>query len=201
MARKVLKTKDIRECADDLLKEAHTNLLWTLDSATESQYTRGLRWYDEANAECYALSSRLGIPFTRFAGLVSALSPQMRWEDNINAAFGTVTDPDYRPPTYGINVKKAERILKGEPVEQVLNGPKTIAFYRCILDPWSSESVAIDRHQIRLLYPLREDKERQRILNVLYAELEEVHREVAGGEGMRPHEVQAITWLVQREQP
>jgi len=158
-----------------------------------------MAWYEDAHLECLARADQLGVDFSAFVGVVSALSPQMRWEDNIVHAFLTAGDPTYKPPTYGSSTRKARAILAGQSPEEALGGPKTRAFYRCIVDPDQRELVAIDRHQIRLLFPTRDDKFRSKMFDHFYKHMEELHVLAADRAGIAPAQLQAITWLVQRE--
>lgn len=178
---------------------AQRNLDVALSFATESQIERGMNWYSYAHDQCLTGSLETGVDFNVLVGVVSALSPQMKWEANLKAAVLSVSDPHYRPPTYGSNILKAKEIASGRPVDQVLKGPKTSAFYHCIVNPEQRSRVAIDRHQIRLLYPKKDDVFRMKMLGYFYEELENLHILSADKAGVDPAQLQAITWLVQRE--
>ena len=194
-----MKAKDIRSELSALLKAARDNVDKAIDNATESQYASGMVWYQHAHDDCLYRADHYRISIEQFAGMVAALSPQMRWEWNILEAEKMCVDPSYKPGTYGLCVKKARDIYNGcDPVE-TLRGPKTTAFYHCIVDPGGSWRVAIDRHQIRLMFPEGSKRMHSTMLDLFYQELEEVHGLVADKRKMLPSQAQAIGWIVQRE--
>jgi hypothetical protein len=195
----LMKLKDIRENLTPLMSHAMLQIQEAMVLATDDQYNRGLGWYSGANSECLSVSDKIGVDPDRFIGAVAALSPQMRWEMNIREAEKLAVDSDHKPPTFGKCTEKAKRILLGENPIKTLNGQKTTAFYCCIADPLGTNRVAIDRHQIRLMFPDKTDNFRHKMLEYFYPQMEEMHQELASKWDLRPHQVQAVTWNVQRE--
>ena len=129
------------------------NIVAKFTLATTAEVVAGERWYTES----YEIASRIArlhdLSTVKVAAVIAALSPNNRWERNIEDAENVITafthgyDQDVlevKCCTYTANKLKALAILKAElPVyEDILRGPKTIEFFHCISDiQWKNSIV------------------------------------------------------------
>jgi hypothetical protein len=174
--------------------------------ATPEERQEGMEWYAKANAFAKGLADHNGLTLRQTAGIVAALSPQVSWEVNQTIALKAASGRRYTGQT-GPNMSKASRIRNGEDPSEVLftsekSGQKVRAFFACIESPETTDAVCIDRHAYSLAEGLltNDDRERSNALRRkgVYATLEASYREAARILGVRPHEVQAVTWIVWR---
>ena len=122
--------------------------------ATTQEVELGLAWYPSAAAICTRMDNKYGVPFDVVAAVIAALSPNVKWEDNVIAAELMLkvyaaggSDDDLNAITmraYGQNQELATKILRaGDP--SLLTGPKRKEFYNCIIYPLMND-VCIDTH-------------------------------------------------------
>jgi hypothetical protein len=181
---------DINELADRILA--------TLDKATPEQREQGRAWYRQAHALAWTLAVRYGVSIEQAAGVIAALSPNVRWEKNVQYAEQFLSTA--YAPTFGRSRRNAERIVLGEPVLDVLTGPKERAFFRCIFDPERADAVCIDRHAHDLAVGERYGSSRKRLLERAggYKRFSDAYALAARKAGLLASEIQAITWLAWR---
>ena len=174
----------------------HNNYL----QATNTQIMEGMSWYWEAHRNCQSHAEILDIPLYQFVAIVAALSPQKRWEKNIEDAIKYISSGGKAKLfATGIMKDKCKQILKldkdslnTDKVNEILKGNKIKSFYENILRPYKSDKVTIDRHAIRSV------NMEGTLTNKKYREISEVHKKVSKQIGIRPHELQAIIWLTVR---
>jgi len=122
--------------------------------ATTQEVELGLAWYPSAAAICTRMDNKYGVSFDVVAAVIAALSPNVKWEDNVIAAELMLkvyaaggSDDDLNAITmraYGQNQELATKILRaGDP--SLLTGPKRQEFYNCIIYPLMND-VCIDTH-------------------------------------------------------
>ena len=169
--------------------------------ATESQFNEGMEWY--SNAHKFALS--LSQDVRKAAGVIAALSPRQRWETNMKGAVKIFRAFDNHssivPNVGGVykNVDKAWRIVNGEDPEVVLvsTNPKKYykvrRFFRNILG--EQNLVTIDYLTARVAL----DNTPEYVTGKLYLEIEKRFQKIAEKLKLPPRELQAICWLVERE--
>jgi len=81
--------------APDLHKAGADNIRAILDLATPEEVDYWANWYDVAHEEASELADNLGMPLDVVAGVIAALSPNLRWEINIDAAENLLLNPEY----------------------------------------------------------------------------------------------------------
>lgn len=170
-------------------------------SADDFEYAEGTRWYYDAYEFCRQMSEQLNLRLETAAAIVAVLSPGTNWQRNQKDAKAVARGiPGYRCTTYRVNVEKATRLLFGEPVENVLGGKKVKAFYECMKDPWAHNgAVCIDRHAVRLATGWDLDTCYKYLGRVgVYEKIAECYRVVANHYGLKPWQVQAVTWIAFR---
>lgn len=172
---------------------------WNDASALNKQ--DGMRWYARANEWCEEQSSWSGYGVDQVAGIVAALSPGCPWERNLIDAYAILERKRHKHCTYPVNVSKAIKIRKGKDPLDVLGGRKVRAFYSLISNPLDQITVCVDRHAVKVLtwHEWKDENEAQGFLRSQWDRACQVYRDVAQEVGVLPHQVQAVTWLHQRE--
>lgn len=97
----------------------------------------GPEWYPAARMTCHAMARAYGLRPETVAGILAALSPRIRWETNLSAAWALLAGERIRGP-YKRSIRRAEHILVTDdagcdPLD-MLSGPKVRAFYAAIMD-------------------------------------------------------------------
>ena len=181
----------------------HKGKLYTLYSqANKDQMERGLHWYGDAHTLARALAKLGNVTVEQAAGVIAALSPACPWERNIMEAQWLLTgNENVSFTTYPANVDKAYRIKSGGKPLDILGGKKVRSFYALIINPSDPYSVCVDRHAVECIThrKWRSDQEKQSFLRSQYDRAADVFRSLAAELDLLPHQVQAITWTVQRE--
>jgi hypothetical protein len=118
------------------------NILEVWEGASEDDRQMARNWYPVANQ----LAEVIGDGDVRKgAGVIAALSPLKRWEENVRLATKAVSGSCNGHT--GDALAKARAILEGaDPATVLPMRLKTGNFYRNILDPLDPEPVTIDRH-------------------------------------------------------
>lgn len=122
------------------------------NAATARDIDQGETWYDTAREIAEALAVGTGYTVEQTASVIAVLSPNVAWDENVNAAilaveghFYGVPHTQWRGAGYGVNKTKASAILDGD--LGALRGPKVTAFARGILG--DSEACTIDLWMLR----------------------------------------------------
>lgn len=158
----------------------------------------GIAWYEDAYGIAQTLGIVYGVSTAQAAGIISALSPQQSWAQNVKTAERFLADPTVRVHTES-NMSKCRRILAGENIEKVLNAPKTTNFYLSIKS-LGYEGVCIDRHAIDIALGVRHtDKSRPVIGARLYRDAVQAYVDAAAilnrmGADITPAMLQSVTW-------
>ncbi len=136
------------------LTPAARSILAVYRRATPEQVEEGHAWY----ATAHELARRLDPGnMSRASGVIAALSPRLRWEQNVTLAERAYAD-GAATGTLTRSCQAANAILGGADPLTVLNGPKVRAFYTLITDP-HADVVVIDMHAIDIAVgrPLTDD--------------------------------------------
>ena len=205
--RRHLRQRSIRTHVGRLpsARTATENLLAVFAQATEQEFTAGRAWYSErakqACEDICAAAETTGRTIThrQAAGIIAALSPSTGWGANVAAAFELVLTGHAHVQSERFN-NNARRILNGEAPEDVLGGRKVRSFYRNIAEPYAPGPVTIDRHAVSILFGRGLNEREIKVLEGMgaYTFAAGVYRTVARRLGLKPHELQAITWQTWR---
>jgi hypothetical protein len=170
------------------------------DLATREQRNAGRVWYDTARDTCDELANEYDVRFDIVAGVIAALSPENRWEKNVDdtrALFACIArgdSPDeYTFGAYRANVGKAWLIIKESRVFPHLNGPKVVAFYLNICGDYGVFTA--DSH-IKNAYLGRRGSKAELKRMSLSRKISRDYRRAAQVKGERVCDFQAIVWLV-----
>lgn len=179
------------------------HVLRSWDRATDDERCAGRRWYPDAQGIARAIASFHGRDVETAAGVIAALSPQTAWSANIDAAraaFDGRWSHNALRAQYRANREKARRIIDGDHPRDVLGGWKVKAFYALVRDGGNPWDVCVDGHAVNVvLGVVRPGGDAPRLEgHALYTEYARAYRGAAERLGVKPHVVQATTWLVQR---
>lgn len=144
------------------------------------------------------MARETGLTVSTCAGVIAALSPRVRWAQNIEYAWAVVRHralgfESVPPvlPVFSRNRWAAWRIATGERPLSVLGGLKVRSFYRNIMgdaqavtvDVWAGRAAGLER----VSFTARQ-----------YALISRAYREAASTLGMRASDTQAAAWVVAR---
>jgi hypothetical protein len=193
-----------------------TAIIGTYHLSTDLERSNGKNWYRQAHRAALDLSGPFACGVITSAGVISALSPNNKWERNLRDAqtlfdrfkvLGADAASQVKVSTYGANKAKALTILKlqsptVDDVAAVLNGLKSIAFYRCILG--DSQAVCVDGHAFSIWAGEHiTTPKTPKISPRLYDQIADDYRAAARivstpSQPVNPSELQAITWLTHK---
>ncbi len=184
--------------------------IYNLASITDRN--QGLNWYARALDFADNLGEVYDINYTTIVGVIAALSPRNRWERNMQDAEtmvkvytngGTYDDlMNLKVCTFKTGKRKAAEILTGKVTNRqelldILKGPKLQEFFNCILG--DVDDVCIDGHAYSIWVG-----DRITLANVpaigkkLRDKIKSDYQKAAKEIGIKPHELQAITWVCWR---
>jgi hypothetical protein len=189
------------------LTRAIRNITTVAQQAGREDWKAGAEWYWQAREEVTELARYGGISLQCACHIVAALSPGIRWESNIKAARLILQGPlaSEQMIGYPSNVGKARDILRAYREDSpawsdILTGPKVTAFAETLFNPDTEHSdVVLDVHAISIAFGKRftvkttpdlRQEERRR--------LDKAYRVVAKRYNVRPHQIQAVTWVAWR---
>jgi hypothetical protein len=191
------------------------NLLSIYKKSTFCALQNGVKWYEQANNYACELANKYGLPVEKSAGIISALSPMITWEQNKRDAevliqgltLGIDTSEQYkvhRFSTYSKNVIKGEQIFySDQPVVNFFSdktGPKTLSFFLNILRPTEQTRVTIDRHAIAAWQGVKDGTGgSRRVTTAQYKKIESDYVSVANKVNLLPHQLQAIIWVTYKQ--
>tara|TARA_R100001086_G_C11830629_1_gene256524 strand:- start:663 stop:1256 length:594 start_codon:yes stop_codon:yes gene_type:complete len=185
------------------------NIIATYKLATPSEIKEGIAWYLNATTDCKNIAIKYELPIHIVIGVLSALSPNNKWERNIvNAkdlckAFIDGQDMDsIKVSTYHKMKQKAWSILERMPSYDetitILNGKKIISFYKCING--DETDICIDGHARNIAYNDRQGltTPNTNIRKLEYLDIQKAYLRASKKLGIKAYELQAITWVVWR---
>ena len=170
--------------------------------ATEQEIKDGKNWYKEAQDFAKYLSETYKIDSYVCASVISALSPNNKWQRNkidaevvIKAYLNGIDPENIKVCTYNANKVKAFRILKGEIITE--KSPKTHAFAMNV-GLLSSEHITIDKWHLRACLTKEKTDVVESCTNVQYRRVEKITSQLAKEKGLKGYEFQAIVWVAIR---
>lgn len=172
------------------------NIMSVYRRATATERATEREWY--ATARDIALELSPGDVW-RGAGVLSALSPLKKWELNVTLARNAF-NTGIASGNIGQHNAKAQRILDGEFTLDVLRGDKTRSFAEAIATGGMGSIATIDRHAHDIaMGEVFTDKTRK-IGKRVYREMAAAFSECAEYAGEGVNAMQAITWVVWRNE-
>jgi len=181
------------------------NILKVYHRATSEDVANGLEWYDRAARYASIISNLSGVNLNTVVGVMAALSPNNRWERNVKDTERMVWAwvkgedlSDFKVSCYNTMKAKAWSILEDDLTDDDdiltrLNGQKIRSFYSNIR---GLDEVTIDGHAYNIALGIRQGltSDKTNMGKKLYREMQEAYVKAAKRVGVKPHELQAITW-------
>lgn len=182
------------------------NIIDVYNQSTASERRDGQLWYPRAQHGAAQIARKYDLPLANVCGVVAALSPGLRWSDNLIDAELLIAacarnEPRPMVGVYGTrNRDRAWVIASGADPRSILGGPKVLSFYSNILDPADATHVTIDRHAYCLAHGLSSARSGAASIEVnvtpkRYRELADAYRALSRAIGLLPNQLQATTWL------
>lgn len=193
------------------------NVIAYYDRADAGTRAQGRDWYSQNHEVARTIG---GGNAEEGAILLSAYSPQKPWPYNMfqamkSARRGRALGPGEGMAITGANQKQAQAGIDGKSIDEALAGPKTHSFGILLRqgddspdDPYGH--VVIDTHALNVAAggTVRGDEQKNTpVGNARYHEYvsdqyREAARRISEREGklMKPHQLQAITWMVQQQE-
>ena len=196
--------------------------VYYLSKAYEKKH--GEIWYKVANKSCSAIAKKVGMHSAIVVGVLSALSPNNKWERNVIDAENmciayksNIPLDEVKVCTYNANKQKAIKILELidkdkifvdiDDIREILNGNKVKAFFDCIyLYEHNENTVCIDGHAkaIYIGEKFALSSNSSNVTNKQYRVISQAYidatKEINESEGTSylPYQIQAITWVAWR---
>jgi hypothetical protein len=187
------------------MNRGQRNILKIYRKANAEQIRQGLSWYSDAHNEAALLAGLLpDKSIARAAGIISAVSPGLRWEKNIEAAERIINGEslDGIGQRYKAHRDKAVRIRGGSDLNNEFIGrdrPKTRAFWQLLCNPTDPLTVCVDGHGYAIWYGERVTLDNiPHIRGRLYNRIAGDYVVAAKSLGILPCQLQAITWITWR---
>ena len=202
--------------SENQIKGSYRNILDEYCKSSKEAKQLGKLFYPNANSIARDIGHTLGFTNSNEgliigAGILSALSPQTEWMNNVMLAFEFVEKRWAKKQTQANN-NKALKILDGEDPMEVLGKQsyKTKAFYKAIQDPYGNNIIenvvgfpnklnklaVIDRHAggVYFGFPLVESERKQLSNWKVIGRISRAYFKVAQGLDISVNELQSITW-------
>lgn len=192
--------KTVTKTTDKKIKD---NLLRWFNAAKAEEYKAGMNWYSEAQQFTHSLAKAYDLDPYKVAGVVSALSPNNKWERNkidaatvVKAHLAGIGPDSVKVCTYNANKNKAFEILKGD-TEITAKSPKTHAFAMNVgLN--SPEHITVDKWHLRacVVGPVDGVEDcAESCTAVQYRRVEAITASLAKDLDLAGYELQAIIWV------
>lgn len=174
-----------------------------LKHANAEQCKAGKAWYKEAQEWCKATANDFGLDPYKVAGVLSALSPNNKWNRNKEDAWNVCNANHYGEPvesvkccTYNANKRKAFAILADQ-VSLSEKSPKTHSFAMNV-GLLSPDHITADKWHIRACLTRPEQgvtDTAESCTSAQYRRIEAVTVKLAHCHELKGYEAQAIIWV------
>lgn len=176
-------------------RELVDNILRVYDLATEEDREQGMSWYKTA----HDLAGIVGFgDYSKGAGIIAVMSANTGWTQNKQLALAISQGKSVHH--FGNVLKKVEEIMGGAyPPAVIGKGLKTLNFYFNIKEPEHTGAVTIDRHAHDVARgEAWGSKNRALTTATRYEILKRAYQDASALRNVRPHEMQAVTWVAWR---
>lgn len=193
-------------------KIAVKNIKAMFAASTQTQIDAGMAWYQNARDQAQAIAVKHEIAVYIVVAVIAALSPNNKWERNVQNAddlIGGFIAGDametIKVSTYHKMKQKAWSILQEQTLnpdydmaKTMLNGQKITSFFMDIMGEFN---VTIDGHARNIAYNERVGltDDRTNIGVREYRALQAAYYDAARDLDLMPYQLQAITWTTWRE--
>lgn len=181
----------------------------------QSSNKEGLTWYTEAkefaetmsmlfmydNPTDFLADDDWDIKVTKVCGVIAALSPLKSWEENKKITISFL-DKGISNHTK-VMTNKAKAIMQSDgdisTISDILRGSKITSFFLNILDPVYNTGVTIDRHAVSLAVGRELQGDALQMSIKQYNFFVNAYRIASVKLGVKPLQVQAVTWVEWRK--
>lgn len=175
------------------------NLKETWEAVSLPSFLEGKQWYWEAHKVCQDIADEYNTPIDIVCGIMAAMSPQKRWEENVILCKRYVENVNDFKGHVRKMVSKAHIISmyannykdRKAFIERMLNGPKIVSFFNNMLNPYDNSYITIDTHHLSIC--LGNSKVKTCTVKQ-YEFLKEETLKFAKKQRLLGNEVQAILW-------
>jgi len=192
---------------DKTMSKMTNHVSYWHDMATDNVIQDGVEWYDEAKDFALMLSNEFDVSPLRAGGVISALSPRNKWERNkidawnvFQAVRDDVSYDRVKVSTFDANKVRAFDIAKGN--KEVHEASRKTHRFALNVGAFDMNAVTIDTWMLYLFQT--KSKTRRELDNKItpkqYDLLERKFQRVSHNMGYAPAHLQAVVWLVIREQ-
>lgn len=176
------------------------NLRHWLNMANREEIDQGKDWYMDAQNFTKYLSEKYRIDSYICASVISALSPNNKWNRNkidAEAVIKAFIDghKDVKVCTYNSNKEKAFKILDGELITE--KSPKTHSFAMNV-GLLSGDHITIDKWHLRACVTKYKADCIEACTSVQYRRIEKITSQIAKENNLKGYELQAIIWVTIR---
>ena len=185
----------MKELTKKELNKVSRNLDKWFDASSTEEIKEGMAWYNYANSICISLADEFKTTSLIVAGVISALSPRNKWEQNIkdtHKEFMAIKDKkeanDIKVCTFHTNKFKAFEIAKGNKTIKK-DSQKTFAFVNNIAH-LDETFVTTDVWHLRACF----NKTMGSCGKLAYNQIQELTIKKANQVGMKGFEYQAVIW-------
>lgn len=194
-------------------RAAITNLLYWFDQASPAQLEAAAQFYPKAKQEAQDMSDWTGLPLEVTAAVISKMSPQCRWSDNVRQAWETLTEEGRPKGALQDSYARAKACLTahyaGNTMHSVWSGKdhKTAAFWAAIVNGGQGQEVVCDVWHARAAlqggaYSFRDGARDENALILkrvgVYAQIAHATRLAAKRRNVLPCTFQAAIWYMIR---
>jgi hypothetical protein len=181
-----------------MLDNMVARLLNAYDNASAADMAAGHAWYDTARLTAAALAAGTNLSVRHAAGVIAALSPRVRWENNVEGAaliIAAVAHHTNEPIVAGYyrNRKKAWDIAQGADPDTILGGPKVTAFFANIMG--DEDRVTVDVWAARAAEGKTDPRGPE---GKRYNAIADAYRMAARARDVSPMVMQATVWMYTR---
>lgn len=180
------------------------NITRLFRTATVAEIREHAQWYSTARSIAEAMGIVYSVSTEQAAGVIAATSPLNSWGANVKLAERVLAAGGLTAGYLSTGLAKADRILAGEDIETVLNGLKTVNFYRSIVTAGIT-GICIDRHAWSLAVNVRyADDSMPGLTGKRYAAAVDAYTRAARilsreyEAELTPAMVQSVTWMLWR---
>ena len=178
------------------------NILEMYERSDSLDHEQGLTWYAEAFRLCGIFSREYGQSVEVVVAVMAALSPRNKWSQNVKDVVSILAAVNAGHPADTVKVgttntfrDRAYEIAATGKIG-LLRGSKVWTFWKNIIDHDHTDLVTVDVWAYRVA--VGNLKAAPKINDTVYNDIERQYQEAARKVGLRPLELQAITWVAAR---
>lgn len=173
-----------------------SNVEEVLIQSTSSDFKEAKLWYPTARNYAMDFSQEFNIPFENCCALISVLSPQKEWFQNLELTKEFLKSGGKRVRHTSVQKAKAKNIYRStnnvNVLDLIIGGRKTTNFFRNILSPTDNNYITLDSHMIQVCTGKMEEKDLtvnqyDYVAGVLKSEAKKLN--------LHSSEFQSILWL------